>query len=74
MTEKNAQNPFDVDAAIRKRIIERAKVINTEILTRFALAADDLENNQHRAALGALDGLEDQIQTFRSLLRLFESQ
>jgi len=73
VTETKSQNSFDVDAAIRKRIIERAKVINTEILTRFSLAADDLDNNQHRAALGALDGLEKQIETFRSLLRLIET-
>jgi hypothetical protein len=71
MTETSKQ-PFDPDVGIRKRILERAKAITTEILTRFSIAADDLENDQHRAALGALDGLDNQIQALRSLLRLID--
>jgi hypothetical protein len=62
--------PDDPDAAIRERILERAREYNAEILQRFSIAAEDLANNKHRAALGALDGLDSTLQEFRTLLRL----
>jgi hypothetical protein len=62
--------PHDPDEAIRKRVLERAKKINDEILSRLKTASDDLEAGQHRAALGALDGIEAQINIIRSVLLL----
>jgi hypothetical protein len=71
MTETNTQpQPHDPDEAIRQRILGRAKTINTEILARLRIALDDLEAGQHRAALGALDGIEAQIGIIRSVLLL----
>jgi len=71
MTENNNQSPPpEIDDAIRDRIIERAKAINTKLLARLATVADDLDADGHRAALGGLDGLERQIETMRSLLLL----
>jgi len=73
MTEvKSNPNPADLDAAIRGRILERARTYNAEILKRFSIAAEDLANNEHRAALGALDGIDSMLQEFRTLLRLME--
>jgi hypothetical protein len=71
MTTTNTETrPHDPDEAIRERILGRAKAINEEILARLSTAADDLEAGQHRAALGALDGIEAQIDTMRSVLLL----
>jgi hypothetical protein len=71
---KSNPNLVDLDSAIRERILERAKKYNSEILKRFSIAADDLENNKHRAALGALDGIDSILQEFRTLLRMAEEQ
>ena len=71
MTETNTQPQLhDPDEAIRQRILGRAKTINAEILARLRIALDDLEAGQHRAALGALDGIEAQIGIIRSVLLL----
>jgi hypothetical protein len=64
-------NPsFDADEAIRERVLSRAKAVNAEILERLRTAADDLEAGEHRAALGALDGIEAQLTIIRSILLL----
>jgi hypothetical protein len=71
MTETNAQlQPRDPDDAIRDRVLERARAINTKLLARLGTVADDLDVGGHRAALGGLDGIERQIDTMRSLLLL----
>jgi hypothetical protein len=71
MTKTNTEaQPHDLDEAIRLRILERAKAINSELLTRLRVAAEDLEAGRHRAALGGIDGVERQIDTVRSLLLL----
>ena len=69
MTQKTTQSP-DPDEAIRERILSRAKAVNAEILDRLRIAADDLEAGEHRAALGALDGIDVQLTTIRSVLLL----
>ena len=71
MTETNTQSqPHDLEAAIRERVLERVKDINTKLLARLVTVADDLEAGSHLAALGALDGLERQIDTMRNFLLL----
>jgi hypothetical protein len=71
MTETNtAPQPRDLDEAIRKRVIERAMAINTKLLARLATVADDLDVGGYRAAIGGLDGLEQDIGTMRSFLLL----
>ncbi len=71
MTEPNAPpTPRDPDEAIRKRVLERATAINAKLLASLETVADDLNAGGHRAALGGLDGLEQQINTMRSLLLL----
>jgi hypothetical protein len=71
MTEANTQSqPRDPDDAIRDRVLERARAINTKLLARLGTVADDLDVGGHRAALGGLDGIERQIDTMRSLLLL----
>ena len=69
MTKPNTTSS-DPDEAIRERILSRAKSVNAEILDRLRIAADDLEAGEHRAALGALDGIEAQLSTIRSVLLL----
>jgi len=68
-TNKEPQQP-DLDEAICKRVIERTLEINTRLLARLAMVADDLVVGGHRAALGGLDGFEREIGTMRSLLLL----
>jgi hypothetical protein len=69
MTETNPQSP-EIDEAIRLRILDRVKGINTKLLARLSTAAEDLDLGRHRAALGALDGIEKQIHNMRTLLLL----
>jgi TRAP-type mannitol/chloroaromatic compound transport system substrate-binding protein len=69
MTRTKPQSP-DPDEAIRERVLSRAKAVNAEILGRLRIAADDLEAGEHRAALGALDGIEAQLTIIRSVLLL----
>ena len=69
MTATNSQSP-EIDEAIRLRILDRVKEINTKLLARLSTAAEDLNVNRHRAALGALDGIEKQIHAMRTLLLL----
>jgi hypothetical protein len=69
---KTTLQTTDPDDLIRERIIERAKKFNAEILKRFSIAAEDLERGNHRAALGALDGIDSTLQEYRVLLRLIE--
>ena len=71
MTKTNTEpQSHDLDEAIRLRVLERVKAINTKLLTRLTTVADDLDVGGHRAALGGLDGIERQIDTMRSLLLL----
>lgn len=73
MTDQK-QNPkppdHDPDAAIRERILYRAKVLTTAIVDRLTVAVSDLSDGKHRAALGALAGIEQEIATVRSILLL----
>jgi hypothetical protein len=69
MTQTRNPSP-DPDEAIRERILSRAKAVNAEILDRLRIAADDLEAGEHRAALGALDGIEAQLTIIRCVLLL----
>jgi len=71
MTKPNTEpQPRDLDDAIRERVLERARAINTKLLARLETVAEDLNLGGHRAALGGLDGLERQIETMRSFLLL----
>ena len=69
MTEPSTQSHY-LDEAIRQRILERARAINTKLLSQLGTVAGDLDAGGHRAALGGLDGIERQIATMRSLLLL----
>ncbi|HMH14396.1 MAG TPA: hypothetical protein VK578_14955 [Edaphobacter sp.] len=71
MTKPNDQSqPHEEDKELRLRVLERAKTINANILSRLSTVATDLEAGAHLAALGGLDGLEQRLATLRSLLLL----
>ncbi len=71
MTKPNPKPPSpDIDQAIRRHIIARAKTISGKLLARLATIADDLDAGHDLAALGGLDGFERAIQTLRSFLLL----
>jgi hypothetical protein len=69
---KNNPVPPDreTEAAIRERIIDRAKNLTSDIIDRLTVAVDDLSDGRDRAALGALAGIEQEITTVRSILLL----
>jgi hypothetical protein len=69
MTVPSTQSD-DLDEVIRQRILERARVITTKLLSQLGTVADDVDAGGHRAALGGLDGIERQIATMRSFLLL----
>jgi hypothetical protein len=60
----------DLDKIIRKRILERAKTLNADLMQQIATAASDLTTGEYRAALGGLEGIERQLTTIRSILLL----
>lgn len=62
----------DPDDAIRERILSRAKRLTAGIAERIGTALSDLDAGEHRAALGALDGIERQLAIVRSVLLLLE--
>ncbi len=71
MTQSNPQpQPNDLDRALRKLVLARTAEINGKLLARLSTVSDDLDAGSHLAALGALDGLERQIETMRSFLLL----
>lgn len=63
-------HPTDPDEAVRSRVLERAKAINTKLLARLETVADDLDAGGHLAALGGLDGIEREVAQMRSFLLL----
>lgn len=69
---KHNPNPpdRDPDAAIRERILERAKTLTSEIIDRLTVAVNDLSEGRHLAALGALANIEQDLTTIRSILLL----
>jgi hypothetical protein len=71
MSETNPKPPpQNIEKALRRHILARAKAINGKVLARLATVSDDLDVGGHLAALGGLDGIERQIETMRSLLLL----
>jgi hypothetical protein len=71
MTPPDPQTPpRDLNAAVRRLILARAAEINGKLLARLATVADDLDQGNHLAALGALDGIEREIEQMRSFLLL----
>jgi hypothetical protein len=63
---------FDPNKAIHLRLLGRARAMNGAILSRFSIAAGDLEGEFHLRALGALDGVETEIANLKTLLRLID--
>jgi hypothetical protein len=62
--------PPEANDALKGLILRRAREINGKILTSLAIVSDELDDNNYRAAIGGLDGLESEIQSMRSLLLL----
>lgn len=63
-------HPLDPEAALRARILERAKAINETLLARLKTVADDLDAGGHLAALGGIGGIEREVERMRSFLLL----
>jgi hypothetical protein len=73
MTQANEQpQPRDAGRALQQLVLARASEINGKLLARLATVSDDLDAGRHRAALGGLDGIEQQIETMRSFLLLLQ--
>lgn len=69
---KHNPNPpdLDPDAAIRERILDRAKALTNEIIDRLTVAVNDFSEGRRLAALGALANIEQDLTTIRSILLL----
>lgn len=66
---KQSQPP-ELAATLRRLVLARASAINGKLLARLSTVSDDLDAGDHLAALGALDGLEHDINRIRSFLLL----
>jgi len=62
--------PPDRDEALRAYILDLTQEMNRLLIMRLQVVHDDLEANNHRSALGGLDGIERDINTLRSFLLL----
>ncbi len=56
--------------AIRTLLFRKAETLNQRLLERLADVRDHLSKHNHRAAIGALAGLETDIATICTLLLL----
>jgi hypothetical protein len=73
MNEADRQPPpHEIDAAIRERILARAKAVNGKLLSRFATVVANLNEGHHREALVVLDDIEAAIAKVRIILSLLE--
>jgi len=63
----------EISSETRLLILTRARVLNRELLARFAAAEEDLDRGQHHAVLGALLLADVQLQHMRGLLRALET-
>lgn len=62
--------PPDREAALRAYILDLAREMSRHLVMRLQVIHDDLKDNNHRAALGGLDGIERDINILRSFLLL----
>lgn len=65
-------DPQSPTKAIRNLLFRKAEEINERLLTRLQDAAAHLSRNENRAVIGALAGMEadvDRIRTFMVLIR-----
>jgi hypothetical protein len=58
--------------AIRTLLFRKAETLNQRLLERLADVADHLSKRKHRAAIGALAGLEADIATICSFMVLVQ--
>ncbi len=56
--------------AIRTLLFRKAETLNQRLLSRLADVADHLSKREHRAAIGALAGLEADIATIQTYMLL----
>jgi hypothetical protein len=56
--------------AIRTLLFRKAETLNQRLLERLADVANHISSHEHRAAIGALAGLEADIATVRTLMML----
>ena len=71
MTQPNTNpQPHELDDALCRLVLARVSAINGKLLARLSTVSDDLDAGGHRAALGALDGIEREIATMRCFLLL----
>ena len=58
--------------AIRRLLFRRADLLTQHLLKRMADVASHIRSDDYRAVIGALDGLESDIQTIRTLMALMD--
>jgi len=56
--------------AIRTTLFRKAETLNQRLLSRLADVANHLNKRDHRAVIGALAGLEDDITNIRTYMKL----
>ena len=70
MTETNPHPQLhELRETTRLRILNQAKAVNMELLTRLSMASSELEAGNLHGALCAFDDIEIQINTMRGLLQ-----
>ena len=63
-------DPQSPTNAIRSLLFRKAETINERLLTRLHDAASHLSRNENRAVIGALAGMEVDIESMRSFMVL----
>jgi hypothetical protein len=72
MTSQSSQPPkqHELEEAVRLKILTRAAIVNTKLMTRLATVAKDIEDGSTKDALSSLGGLERKVYAVRNLLLL----
>jgi len=63
-------DPQSPTKAIRSLLFRKAKEINERLLTRLQDAAGHLSGNENRAVIGALAGMETEVERMRTFMVL----
>jgi hypothetical protein len=63
-------DPQSPTKAIRSLLFRKAETINERLLTRLRDAADHLSRNEDRAVIGALAGMEGDVERMRNFMVL----
>ena len=62
--------PSTPTETVRSLLFEKAESVNQQLLKRLSEASDHISKRETLAVIGAIEGLESDLETIRTLMRL----